>query len=107
MAVSLSKRIAATSGGYHVSISRSNRRVKQPTTRLWIDDRLLWEEDVAPTRHGKEWVSLDITQLATPGATLNLRFRVVDKRGVGDHLTVTFLGPVRLRAVTVSEPDGH
>jgi hypothetical protein len=32
--------------------------------------------------------------------------RGVDKRGVGDHLTVTFLGPVRLRAATGGESDG-
>jgi hypothetical protein len=65
--------------------------------QLWAGDRLVWEEDIAPTRDGKEWTSLDVTELAKPNTTLKLRFRVIDKRPVGDHLTVTFLGPVRLR----------
>ena len=66
--------------------------------QLWANDRLIWEEDIASSRAGKEWVSLDITKLAAVGSPLKLRFRVVDKRGVGDHLSVAFLGPVRLRA---------
>jgi hypothetical protein len=60
---------------------------------------LIWEEDIAPSRAGKEWISLDVTEQATAGSRLKLRFRVVDKRAVGDHFSVTFLGPVRLRAV--------
>ncbi len=66
--------------------------------QLWANDRLLWEEDIAPARTGKEWLSLDVTQEATPATPLRLRFRVVDKQGVADHLSVAFLGPVRLRA---------
>ena len=65
--------------------------------QLWANDRLIWEEDIATSRAGKEWGSLDVTDLAN-GSPLKLRFRVVDKRGVGDHLSVAFLGPVRLRA---------
>jgi len=65
--------------------------------QLWANDRLIWEEDIATSRVGKEWGSLDVTDLAN-GAPMKLRFRVVDKRGVGDHLSVAFLGPVRLRA---------
>ncbi|HUT94687.1 MAG TPA: hypothetical protein VMY37_34845 [Thermoguttaceae bacterium] len=76
-----------------------NRYPKYRYMQLWANDRLVWEEDVAPTRAGKEWISLDVTEPAGPGTTLKLRFRVVDKRGVGDHLTVTFLGPVLLRAL--------
>jgi hypothetical protein len=83
-----------------------NRYPKYRYMQLWASDRLVWEEDIAPTREGREWVSLDVTGLARPGTTLKLRFQVVDKRGVGDHLTVTFLGPVRLRAATGSESDG-
>ena len=60
---------------------------------------MIWEEDIAPSRTEKEWISLDITEMATAGSRLKLRFRVVDKRAVGDHLSVTFLGPVRLRAM--------
>ena len=82
-----------------------NRYPNYRYMQLWANDRLVWEEDVAPTRDGKEWLSLDVTELARPGATLGLRFRVVDKRGVGDHLTVTFLGPVLLRAVTERSSD--
>ena len=52
---------------------------------------MLWEEDIAPSRAEKEWISLDVTELATTGSRMTLRFRVVDKRAVGDHLSVTFL----------------
>lgn len=82
-----------------------NRYPKHRYMQLWANDRLVWEEDVAPTRAGSEWVSVDVTELARPGTTLSLRFRVVDQRGVGDHLTVTFLGPVRLRAVSERESN--
>jgi hypothetical protein len=75
-----------------------NRYPGHRYTQLWVNDRLLWEEDIAPARTGKEWISLDVTQEAPKGSHLRLRFCVVDKRGVGDHLSVAFLGPVRLRA---------
>ena len=67
--------------------------------QLWTGDRMLWEEDIASSRIGKEWISLDATEAAVADSRLNLRFRVVDRRAVGDHLSVTFLGPVRLRVV--------
>ena len=81
-----------------------NRYPKYRYLQLWMNDRLLWEEDVAPPRDGKEWISLDVTELAKPGATLKLRFRVIDKRPVGDHLSVVFSGPIRLRAVPGQAP---
>jgi len=81
-----------------------NRYPKYRYQQLFANDRLLWEEDIAPPRDGNEWISLDMTELAKPGATLKLRFRVIDKRPVGDHLTVTFLGPVRLRAAAGEAP---
>ncbi|MHB8897443.1 MAG: hypothetical protein ACYC6Y_01710 [Thermoguttaceae bacterium] len=65
--------------------------------QFWANDRLLWEEDIAPDREGKEWVSVDVTDAARRGSRLRLQFRVTDKRGVGDHLSVAFVGPVRLR----------
>jgi hypothetical protein len=83
-----------------------NRYPRFRYMQLWADDRLVWEEDIAPARAHKEWVSVDMTESARPGTTLSLRFRVVDKRGVGDHLTVTFLGPVRLRALAESSSGG-
>jgi hypothetical protein len=65
--------------------------------QLWVDDAMAWEEDIAPTRQGHEWVSLDVTTQALADARFRVRFRVTDKRGVGDYATVTFLGPLRLR----------
>ena len=65
--------------------------------QLWLGDALLWEEDIALPRAGREWVTLDVTGKMAAGTTVTLRFRVVDKRAVGDHLSVAFLGPVRLR----------
>ncbi len=72
--------------------------------QLWSGDRMLWEEDIAPSREGKEWISLDVSELAAAKSRLELRFRVVDRRAVGDHLSVAFLGPVRLRAVEGKAP---
>ena len=67
--------------------------------QLWIGDKLVWEEDVAPDRAGREWVSVDVSPLAKPGDRLKLRFRVLEKQPVGNHTSVSFLGPVRLRAM--------
>jgi len=65
--------------------------------QLWVNDQLAWEEDVAPDRKGRVWVTVDVSEAARAAAPLKLRFRVEDRRGVGNHLSVTFLGPVRLR----------
>jgi hypothetical protein len=76
-----------------------NRYPGHRDLQLWVNDRLVWEEDIARSREGSEWISLDLTDLAEPGSPLALRFRVIDKRPVSDHLSVAFLGPVILRAV--------
>jgi hypothetical protein len=65
--------------------------------QLWAGDRLLWEEDIAPAGTGG-WLSINVTDAVGRATQLPLRFRVIDKRPVGDHLSVVFLGPVRLRA---------
>jgi hypothetical protein len=74
-----------------------NRWQEYRFMQLWVNDRLLWDEDVAPDRKGHAWISVDVSALARDAERLNLRFRVVEKRGVSNHLSVTFLGPVRLR----------
>jgi hypothetical protein len=66
--------------------------------QIWANDQLLWEEDVAPDRKDRVWVSIDVSAPAQATDRLKLRFRVVDKRGVSNHLSVTFLGPIRLRS---------
>ena len=84
---------------FFVSDTRlENRYPGHRYMQLWTGKRLLWEEDIASSREGREWISLDITEVAPAGSPLGLRFRVVDRRAVGDHLSVAFLGPVRLRA---------
>jgi hypothetical protein len=65
--------------------------------QLFVNEQLVWEEDVASDRRGRAWVSLDVSELARKADRLKLRFKVLDKRGVSNHLSVTFLGPVRLR----------
>ena len=67
--------------------------------QLWVNDSLAWEEDIAPSREGREWVTVDVTDAVKAAGRLSLRFRVVDKRAVSSHATVTFIGPVRLRGV--------
>lgn len=94
--------VPATSGRLVLDAFVNDTRVdnRYPGYRylqLWADDRLLWEEDIALPRSGREWVTLDVTGKLVAGTTAVLRFRVVDKRAVGDHLSVAFLGPVRLR----------
>ncbi len=79
--------------------TRDDNRYRQfRFLQLWAGDQLLWEEDIAQDRKGREWISVDVTKHARPGESLALRFRVVDRTPVGSHLTVAFLGPVRLRA---------
>jgi len=65
--------------------------------QLWVNEQLVWEEDVAPDRKGRAWVTVDVPEAAKAADLLKLRFRVLDKRGVSNHLSVTFVGPVRLR----------
>jgi len=65
--------------------------------QLWVNDQLVWEEDVAPDRKGRTWVTVDVSTAVEAADQLRLRFRVEDRRGVSNHLSVTFLGPVRLR----------
>ncbi len=65
--------------------------------QLWVNEQLVWEEDVAPDRKGRVWVTVDVSAAVQAADRLKLRFRVEDRRGVGNHLSVTFLGPVRLR----------
>lgn len=64
---------------------------------LWINDRLAWEEDIALTRAGREWLSLDVTEAAKSASKLAVRFRLIDRRPVSSYGSVTFLGPLRLR----------
>ena len=66
---------------------------------LWINDRMVWQEDITVSRAGREWLTLDVTALATPESTLAIRFRVIDRRPVSSYGSVTFLGPLRLRVV--------
>jgi hypothetical protein len=68
--------------------------------QLWVNEQLAWEEDVAPDRKGRVWVTVDVSEAARAAAPVKLRFRVEDRRGVSNHLSVTFLGPVRLREGT-------
>jgi hypothetical protein len=65
--------------------------------QLWVNGQLVWEEDVARDRKGRAWVAARVSAAARSADRLKLRFRVVDKRGVSNHLSVVFLGPVRLR----------
>jgi len=73
------------------------------TTGYWyaqlrVNDRNVWEEDIAASRAGREWLSIDVTDQAGPGAKLKLRFRVAGKRGVSNYGLTAVLGAVRLRA---------
>ena len=81
-----------------VEDTRSDNRWREYRyMQLWVNEQLAWEEDVAPDRKGHTWVTVDVSAAARAADRLKLRFRVLDKRGVGNHLSVTFLGPVRLR----------
>jgi len=66
--------------------------------QLWLNDKMIWEEDIATSREGKEWIAIDVTDVARRAKRLMLRFRVIDKRPVSNYPTITFLGPVKLCA---------
>ena len=59
-------------------------------------DTVLWEEDIALPTAGKERRTVEVTELARGRTELPLTFRVLDRRGVSNYRTVTFLGDVRL-----------
>ncbi len=65
-------------------------------TQLWVNEQMVWEEDVAASRAGKEWLSIDVSAPARKAPKLRLRFRVHGRRGVSNYGLVAFLGPVRL-----------
>ncbi len=64
----------------------------------WLHgDRVLWEEDIALTRQGgREWSSLDLTDLARGKQQLNLSLRLLDRRPVANYQTTIFVGELRL-----------
>ena len=64
--------------------------------QLWANNHLAWEEDIALSREGKEWIAADITDAAKGAKLLHLRFRVLDRRAVSNYPDITVLGPVRL-----------
>lgn len=65
--------------------------------QLCVNERVAWEADIAADQSGREWISVDVTEAAKSGQPLTLAFRVTDRKPVGDHASVTFLGPLRLR----------
>jgi len=48
-------------------------------------------------RKAREWVTVDVTDVARYSQQLNLRFRVEDRKGVSDWKMMTFIGPAQLR----------
>ena len=78
--------------GTHVA----DRWTRYRFLQFWANDRLVWEEDIATSREGKEWIAVDVTDAAKGAKQLTLRFRVVDKRPVANYPDITFLGPMRL-----------
>jgi hypothetical protein len=64
--------------------------------QVWVNSKKVWEEDIALSREGREWVSIDITEAVKGSKELILHFRVEDKKKVGNYTTVSFLGPVYL-----------
>lgn len=82
-----------------VQDSRRDARYKQfRFLQLWADDSLIWSEDIALDRKDRAWVTVDITDKVQKEKEVRLRFRVVDRKPVGSHLTVAFVGPFQLRS---------
>jgi len=71
--------------------------------QLQVNDRVAWEADIAADQSGREWVSVDLTEAAKNGQPLKLAFRVTDRKPVGHHASVAFLGPLRLREVAAGK----
>ena len=66
-----------------------------PLDALWVNDRLVWEEDVALTAAAGPGHPMSRTRPGRP--RLQPRFRVSDRRGVVSPSEHCLLGPVRLR----------
>ncbi len=65
--------------------------------QLLHDGEVIWEEDIALTRRGgREWSSIDVSDLAAEADELRFTLRLLDKRPVGNYTTTIFIGPVRL-----------
>lgn len=74
---------------------------------LKVDGQTVWDVDIAPTRKGREWITIDVTRFADVGKKLTLSFRVEDRRRTGDHLTFTAIGPGQLRDGRIGDtPQG-
>ena len=71
--------------------------------QLWVNEKMLWKEDIAAPRKGNEWVAVDLTEAATQAKSLKLRFRVWDRERVANYRTTVVLGPVRLVATGEKE----
>ena len=64
--------------------------------QLWLNDKMIWHEDIAKSREGNEWVTIDITAAARGDQPLRLKFRVWERQRVFNYESVAVLGPVRL-----------
>ena len=65
--------------------------------QLLHEGAVVWEEDIALTRHGGgEWSSIDISGIAAGNTRLTLTLRLLDKRPVANYQTTIFVGPVRV-----------
>jgi N-acetyl-beta-hexosaminidase len=71
---------------------------------LKVGGETLWDADIAPSREGQEWITVDVTRFARKGGELKLSFTVADRRRTGDHLTFTAIGPGQLRDVKIEVP---
>ena len=70
------------------------------TMSLFVNGRPVWEQDIALDQRGKEWKTIDLTEIAKGAEHLDFVFTVMEKRAVGHHASVVFVGPMILREVT-------
>ena len=70
--------------------------------RKWnmsVNGKQVWEQDIASDQRGKEWITVDLTEIAKGVETLDFVFTVTEESAVSHHGSIVFLGPLALREI--------
>ena len=67
---------------------------------LSVNGRPVWTQDIALDQRGKEWITIDLTEIAREAETLDFVLSVMEKQAVSHHASLVFLGPLILRETT-------
>ena len=96
--VSVPKHTGKLVADFFVADTRIDDRYRNVRTlSLFVSGRPVWEQDIALDQRGKEWITVDLTEIARGAENLDFVFTVTEKQAVGHHASIVFVGPVILR----------